>query len=92
MAVEVHVAELGLFHVDPTGNVYQRGRAPDRTIKQNLAFDTQHRIVADASNPNTANNPTIKAYLEAEAVSGFEPVQLFQSMVITKKVTTEGSA
>ena len=87
MAVVVHVVELGLFHVDGvTSEVYQRGRA-SRTIKQNLNFETQHRVVVDADIPNSSGNPLMKDYLVAEAADDFEPVQIFQSMIITKKVT-----
>lgn len=85
MAIVTHVASLNLFQVDTnTGEVYQRGRAPGRAIKQNLNFDTQHRIVVDPDIPNTAGNPTIKDYLVLEAGDDFEPVQIFQSLVITK--------
>lgn len=87
MAVQVHVAELGLFRVDlTTGDVYQPSKG-SRSIKQNLNFDTQFRVVIDASNSNTDGNPTIKEYLQLEAAGGYEPVQVFQTMIITKKVT-----
>jgi len=87
MAVEVHVANIGLLHVDTrTGEVYTRSSG-SRSIQENLHFDTQHRVLADDTIPNTSNNPDIKTYLELEAASDFQPVQIFQSLIITKKVT-----
>jgi hypothetical protein len=90
MAVEVHVAELSLMNISPDGTIYQRGSS-NLSIKKVINFSTEHRVVADSSIPNTANNPSIKTYLELEAGDDFEPVQIFQSLIITKK-TTVGSA
>jgi len=88
MAVEVHVAELNLMNISPDGTIYQRGSS-NLSIKKVINFSTEHRVVTDSSIPNTANNPSIKTYLELEARDDFEPVQIFQSLIITKK--TSGS-
>lgn len=87
MAVQVHVAELGIFKILSNGRVVQTGGRDKVTIKESLNFDTQFRVIVSSDNTNTDNNPTIKAYLELEAADGFEPVQVFQTMIITKKVT-----
>jgi len=86
MAVEVHVAALNLMNISPDGTIYQRG-ASNLSIKKTISFSTEHRVVVDNSIPNTANNPSIKTYLELEAANDFEPVQIFQSFIITKKTT-----
>lgn len=86
MAVESHLVELGLFHVDDLGNVYQRGN-DSRTIKETLSFRTEHRIVEKAGNSNTAGNPTVEAYLELEAGDDFQLKQITQSFIVTEKLT-----
>jgi len=86
MAVEVHVAELGLMNVASDGIVYQRG-ASNISIKKTLSFSTEHRVVIDSSLSTTNGNPSIKEFLEREAANDFEPVQIFQSFIITKKTT-----
>lgn len=86
MAVSTHYVELGLFHIKPDGTAYQRGNA-NMTIKESLNFETQHRVVEDADIPSSIGNPTIKAYLEAEAAEGYRVAIVNQSMVITEKIT-----
>jgi hypothetical protein len=87
MAVETHVAELGLFQVNPiSGRVYQRG-SDNLTIKEALTFNTEHRLVSNSNNSHTADNPSIETYLDREAADDFVPVSVTQSMVITTKTT-----
>ena len=49
--------------------------------------ETEHRVVVDSNLATTSGNPSIKDYLEREAANDFEPVQIFQSFIITKKTT-----
>lgn len=86
MAVESHMVSLGLFHVDALGNAYQRGR-DGKTIKEVLVFQTEQRVVEDPALPNTADNPTVKAYLEAEAGDDFQLKEINQSFIVTEKIT-----
>jgi len=86
MAVSVHVAAMGLFRINQsTGRIYQVGK-DSVTIKEALSFVEEHRLVDDPTIPTTSGNPTIRGFLELEAAAGFEPVQVDQSMIITKKV------
>jgi hypothetical protein len=87
MAVEVHIAELAYLNVLPDGRVVRRSNQANLSINEMLKFDTEFRVTADSGNTNTNGSPTIKTYLEREAADGFEPVQVFQTMIITKKVT-----
>jgi hypothetical protein len=87
MAVEVHLAELAYLNVLPDGRVVRRGTELNLPINAMLKFDTEFRVIADSTNPNTTDEPNIREYLEREASSGFEPVQILQTMIITKKVT-----
>lgn len=82
------VANLQLMNVNPvSGEVFQRSDpAGSLPIKGVLSFDTEHRIIVDDTLPNTAGNPTIKTYLDLEAVDGFKPVQVDQTFVITTDI------
>jgi hypothetical protein len=45
--------------------------------------DNNGYIMADAGIPNSAGNPTVKAYVEAEAASGFIATHISFRRVIT---------
>ena len=66
MAIGIHVARVAAFSVDITGNVIKKDD-PSVTLKQHLQTCMDHRIIVDSAIPNTAGNPSIKDYLEAEA-------------------------
>ena len=85
MAVEVHYATLQQYRVSQDGTIYNASNNT-KTIKNSLMFTTEWRMVKDDTVPNTVNNPNLKDYLELEAISGFEPVQVNSNFVITKKV------
>lgn len=77
------LANLQLMNVNPvTGEVYQRGSGP-LPIKAALSFSTEHRIIEDPNLPNTEGFPDLDTYLQLEAVDGFHPVQVDQTLVIT---------
>lgn len=76
---QVHYVSVGLVKVDPTGVIID-GQTP---MKKCLNFSTEHRVVPDAGVPSSANYPTIKEYLEAEAIAGFEPKAITQSFIVT---------
>ena len=77
---QIHVARVGLFQVAPDGSIVNKNNA---TIKLMLQTAMDHRIVTDSSIPNTAGNPTVKTYLEAEAAAGFVFKHIDQTYVIT---------
>lgn len=88
MAVESRLATFGLFQVDTiSGRVYQRGAGNNLSIKEVLRFQTEHRIVEDATLSNTSGNPNLKTYLELEAADGFQLKEVNQSFVVTEKIT-----
>jgi hypothetical protein len=83
--MEVHLVNIALMNRDTeSGRIYQRGQGPG-TIKQSLNFDTEARIVTNPNVPNSNDNPTLEEYLILEAASGFQPVQVDQTFVITLK-------
>jgi hypothetical protein len=78
---QVHVAYVGMVRVKPGGGVIKK----QSTIQENLSFETQHRVIEDNTIPNTANNPTLKDYLELEVADGFIPNHIDQYVVVTLK-------
>lgn len=79
MAVAIHVVHVGVF-TTVNGSVVNKN---DATINQMMRADTEHRVIPDASIPSSANYPTVKAYLEAEASAGFKLSHMTQSMIVT---------
>lgn len=86
MAVSVHFVYIALIRIAPDGSVYNTSNS-SKTIKESLNFTTEHRIMPDPTIPNSASYPDIKTYLEAEAASGYEPVQVEQTFIVTKMVS-----
>ena len=77
----IHVAKIGLFKVRANGTVI----TGDFTMADRLAADTEHRVIPDAAIPNSANYPTIGAYLTAEDTAGFAFAHIDQYLVITQE-------
>ena len=86
MAVQAHYVTISLVRVSPTGEVYNAS-STTRPIKECLNFSTEHRIMPDSAIPSSAGYPTIQEYLNLEAAAGFEPVQIAEMFVLTKKTS-----
>lgn len=88
----IHVATLQLMHVDQSGNVFNKETAKmsDFITVNNpvdstpFQFSTEMRVMVDSGIPNTANNPSIKTYLELEAAGGFKFKHMDQTFIITE--------
>lgn len=89
MAIGIHVARVGFFNVDDTGSMLSKDD-PQVTIKQYLQTESQHRLVIDPSIPNTSGNPTVKAYLEAEADADYVLEYMDQNTIITYHRNSSG--
>ena len=86
MAKQVHVARLGLYTVDGSGNrVDKSGTSASINTMKSTSMD--FLVIPDTSIPNSAGYPTIKTYLEDEANDNFELSHLDQSYIITYKNT-----
>jgi len=85
MAIGIHVARVNFVAVDGSGQFIDKNAdtANPATIAEMLNFSNQHRVVADAGIANTANYPTVPAYLEAEAVDNYVIHYMDQNMIIT---------
>jgi len=82
-AVRAHYAQVELLHVNPdTGAIIDRND-PTQSIKSQLRMDIQARLIADSNIPNTSGNPTVKAYILAEAASGYVLGHIDQYIIIT---------
>ena len=80
----IHVARVGLFTVDSNGNRLDKSRG-QFSIAEALHSSMDHLLIPDATIPNSAGYPTIKDYLNAEALDGYEFRHLDQTFVITYK-------
>ena len=82
MAVARHVVKLGLFSVDSTGTRIDK-ESGTTTINQMKSAELQHLVIPDTDITNSANYPTVKSYLELEAVDDFVLGHLDQYMIVT---------
>lgn len=89
MAISVHVARVTVLSVDHLGNVLKKDD-PSITLKQHLSTSMEHRVLEDAAIPSTANNPSVKAYIEAEAASNYVLQYMDQTTIVTYLRTTGG--
>lgn len=82
MALNVHVARVGIFNVDSSGTRIDKSN-PNTSINQLKSTRQDALVIQDANIANTSGYPTIKAYLEAEASSGYELLYMDASFIIT---------
>jgi len=89
VAIGIHVARVGLFSVDPAGNIIKKN-SPDLQIKQVLNSSMDHLVLEDATIPNTSGNPNVTEYLKLEAANDYVLSHINQTMVITYKRSAAG--
>ncbi len=83
MAVAMHFVNTGFVLVDANGN-YLNKSDPSTTVGQIARGSRhEHRVIPDASVPNSANWPTVKRYLELEAAQDFVLNHMDQTNIIT---------
>lgn len=80
MAIPIHVVRVALTPVSSVGSVLDKNTA---TIKQMMTADTDHRVIEDASIPNSTGRPTVKDYLILEAADDFRLQYMDQNTVVT---------
>lgn len=89
----ISVAQIVLVHVDSiTGEVFTKDASKMNKFRTNLQtpierpreFSTEHRIMPDGVNANTANYPTIPAYLILEDSAGRKLVHMDQTYIVTQ--------
>lgn len=78
--ISVHVVNVGLFNVDPAGNVVNKQNS---TLKQNLETAVEHRVIPSPDVPSSANRPGIKEFLIAEAAAGYVLHHMDQTTIVT---------
>jgi len=82
MAIGIHVARVGQLTIDAVGNVIDKSDA-SVDINTYKSTSTEPRVIADESIPTTANNPTVKDYLEAEAANDYVLYHMDLTTIIT---------
>lgn len=78
-AIGVHVVDIVMVPISPVGGVVVKNTS---SIGQVVAASTEMRVLPDATIPNSAGYPTIKAFIAAEAASGYKVAVINQSMII----------
>ena len=82
-AVPIHVVRVGLYSVDETTNIRIDKGSINTTINQLKNTKQEFLVIPDAIISSSANYPTIKAYLEAEALLGYKLSHMDQTMIVT---------
>lgn len=77
----IHVATTVLVTVTPAGVVKPK---TEMTIGERAIANQEIRVMPDPDIPNTANYPTIKAYLALEDAAGLNLVHMDQTYIITQ--------
>lgn len=89
----IHVAQLALMQVDSvTGTVFTRDGSAIKdfiTVKVDpvhtpRTFETQFRIIPDASIPNSSGAPDIPTYLALEYGAGLKFAHMDQTYIVTQ--------
>lgn len=89
MPFQIHIARVGVFNVDGSGNILKKDD-PEITIAQQLQTSIDHLVLVDSAISNTASNPTVKAYLELEATDDYVVHHIDQSTIVTYLRTAAG--
>lgn len=84
--IQVHVVRVGVFSVDQNGQRIDKG-SPNTTINQLKNTSQDMLVIPDSAVPSSANYPTVKAYLEAEAALNFVLYHMDQTFVVTYNQT-----
>ncbi len=92
MAIGIHVARVGFFAVSKTTGQVVSKDSKITSINDVLETEHQHRVIVDAAIANTANNPTVKRYLELEAASNYVLRHMDQNTIITYNQSQINSA
>lgn len=91
--MSIHIAQIVLIQIDSvTGLPFTKESStlkaytsnPVNAITRARDFSTEHRILPDISNPNTAGYPTIPDYLALENTSGYNFAHVDQTYVVTQ--------
>ena len=89
MAMNVHTARVAFLRVDAVGTVISKDSITE-PLSSHLSGSHEHRILEDATIPNTSGNPTVKTYLELEASEDYVLNYMDQNSVITYLRTAAG--
>jgi len=83
MGIGIHVARVGLFTVDRLTGLRIDKESGSTTINQLKNINHDHLVIPDTDISNSANYPTVKAYLELEANDDYVIGHIDQYMIIT---------
>ena len=91
MAVAINVAVLKLVNINALGQIVDKDDKNTTLLDIAKAPTKDFRVIPNdttsAQSPNAVGFPTIEAYLEAEAASGFALAHMDQSRIVTQMIT-----
>lgn len=91
--MSIHIAQIALVQIDSvtglpfvkeSSNLNKYTSLPANAVTRIRDFSTEHRILPDVTNPNTAGYPTVPDYLTLENVGGYNLAHVDQTYVITQ--------
>lgn len=82
MAINIHVARTAFMRTDALGNVVSKEN-PNNPLSMQLSGSHEHRVLYDEAIPSTADNPTVKQYLELEAQDDYKLQYMDQNTIVT---------
>ncbi len=77
----VHVVTIGIKRMGADGTALGAGSL----ISEHATSSSEMRIFPNAGVPNSANYPTIDAFLQLEADQDFEPKVVTNTLIVTYK-------
>jgi hypothetical protein len=80
MAVGIHIVKVGMVNIDGTGTFVDRSAA---TIGQVMNSSQELRVLPESTVPNSANYPTVDAYLRLEAAIDYVLHYMDQYTIVT---------
>jgi hypothetical protein len=92
MAIGIHVVRVAFLAISTKTGVPINKEDPNTTIRDTLQTEHRHVIIPDNSVPNSANYPTVDAYLKLEAAGNYILGHMDQNMIITYDQSTINAA
>ena len=85
MAIGIHVVRVNIVPVNSAGQFIDKNAETTNpaTIGEMTDFNNEHRIIPDIAIANSADYPSVPAYIEAEAGINFVVHYMDQNMIIT---------
>jgi hypothetical protein len=82
MMAGTRIANVAFFRVDGNGNVISKDSITE-PLSSHLTGSYEQRVIEDSSNPSTLGYPTVKEYIEREALADYAVESMSPDAIIT---------